>query len=208
MNALDEYFMEKDAFWGALGKAADRAAPTMGDIAKNTAVQFGVAAGMAAAAPVAAKVYNAVTKRHSYNQMLEQNPDLADARAEDPKQFNNMYNSFHRLNPEFARDPTVSGTYMRQMVAHPEGAGKVIVESLRGREGMGRPFGDVMRAGQQAGQKAFSGTFSEQLKPQPEPDPFGPQKQRVEQLGLQIKEHELGQKQRHIEEAQRQQRLF
>lgn len=167
MNSpLDEYFMEKEAVGGfggfaqKAGRAADRAAPTLGELARNSAVQFGVAAALSATAPVAAKVYNAVTKRHSYNRMLEQNPDLRDMRNESPdsaRQFNNMYNSLHSMNPDFARDPTVSGSYMRQMMAHPEGAGKVIVESLRGKPSS--PFGEPFRAGAQAGIKSFGKGF-------------------------------------------------
>lgn len=162
-NPLDDYFKEKTAFFGSGNKG--QLGKTFGDIAGSTAVQFGVAAGLTAIGPVAQKITSAVTKRRSYSNMLEQNPDLQDFREDNPKQFNNMYNSFHRINPEFASDPIVSGTYMRQMAAHPEGAGKVIVESLKGREGLGSPFGDALRSGSNAASKGFSGAFAGASKP-------------------------------------------
>jgi len=180
-SPVDEYLMEKTALFGISASKAK-------ELAGSTAIQFGVGAAIAAAPAVAQKVMGAITKRHNFNQMLGQNPDLAEARADDPKTFNNFYNSFHRLNPEFASDPTVSGTYMRQMMAHPEGAGKVIVESLRGREGFGTPFGDALRSGASTAAKSFPGAFTDARKPE---DPFAVQRQRVEGLGLQAKERDL-----------------
>lgn len=196
MNALDDYFMEKEALFGGLGRMAqqaERSGPRIGEIAGNAAIQFGVAAALAGTAPVAAKVYGAITKRHNYNQMLHQNPDLMDIRDESDasaRQFNNMYNSFHRLNPQFAGDPTVSGTYMRKMMAHPEGAGNVIVESLRGVPPS--PFVETLRAGAGAGTKAFSTGIGERMKRRKEGvDPFAAQRQRVEGMGLEAREREL-----------------
>lgn len=197
-SPLDQYLMEKTALFGISGEKAR-------ELAGSTAVQLGVAAGLAAAPAVAQKVMNAVTKRHSYNQMLDQNPDLSEARDDNPQQFNNFYNSFHRLNPEFARDPVVSGTYMRQMMAHPEGAGKVIVESLKGREGFSSPGFDAMRQGASAAAKSFPSAYGQAAAPG---NPFAAQEQRIKGMELNQKERDLSQKQRNFEDDQRQQDMW
>jgi len=81
---------------------------------------------------VARKAYYAITKKRDFNRMMEQNPDLQQLRQENGDQFNAHYTSLRSVNPEFASDPTVAGTYMRQMSMSPATAGKVIVESLGG----------------------------------------------------------------------------
>ena len=195
-NPVDEYFLEKEAFG---------LSPKLRDVAQSSAVQFGVGAALMAAPAAAQKIYQAATKRHNYNMMLEQNPELVGARAENPTQFNNYYNSLHRLNPTFAADPIVGGTYMRQMMNNPEAAGKVIVESMRAFPTPSTPtFGEAWRTGAGAAAKSFG----KGLERPDEQDPFAAQEQRVRGLGLDVKEHELSQKKQGFEEAKKQQGLF
>lgn len=152
-NPLDDYLMEKEAAPRPRGDMMQR----VGD----AALSFGVGSALMAAPAVGQKIMNAVTKRRDYNNMMDQNPELADAKAESPQQFNNFYNSLHRQNPTFAKDPVISGTYMNQMMAHPVGAGKVIVESMGAagkapRSGM-PSLGDAWTSGARAGAGALTG---------------------------------------------------
>ncbi len=98
----------------------------------------GMGAGAATAAigvgAMAAKaLMNAATKAHSFNQMLEHNPDLAEHRDANPKRFNQMYTSLHSMNPDFAKDPIVAGTYMRQMSESPLNAGGILAQTVGSR---------------------------------------------------------------------------
>lgn len=81
---------------------------------------------------VARKAYYAVTKKRDFTQMMESDPTLGQFQRENPKQFNAHYSSLRSMNPQFAADPVVAGTYMRQMSMSPATAGSVIVESLGG----------------------------------------------------------------------------
>lgn len=99
----------------------------------------GLGAGAATAAigagAVAAKaLMNAATKSRSFRQMLDHNPDLHDHHQADPKRFNQMYTSLHTMNPAFAKDPIVAGTYMRQMVESPMNAGGILAQTVGHRD--------------------------------------------------------------------------
>lgn len=85
------------------------------------------AAGIGAAAT---KAYYAATKASDYKKMLGSNPDLREYQQSNPSQFKQHYSSLRSINPQFASDPTVAGTYMRQMSLNPQSAGKTIVESV------------------------------------------------------------------------------
>jgi hypothetical protein len=199
-NPVDEYFSVKEALFG-LNPG------TMGKLKgalSSAGVQVGVGVGVMAAPAVAQKVFNAVMKHHDYNKMMEHNPGLEDIRREDPKRFNNLYSSLRRMNPEFSRDPFVSGSYMgRLMVAGSEGAGGVLIDAARVRPGMALPtVGDAWRSASQSGSKAFGQSMDKAE------DPFQEQAQRVKGMRLGIEENELRQKQQAFEDLQRQQRLF
>lgn len=197
-NPLDAYFMEKDALGFSPATAGK-----MKDIASSSLVQFGVGAAIMAAPAVAEKIYNAATKRHSYNQMLQQNPELSYARDENPEQFNNFYNSLYRMNPQFARDPVVAGAYMNQMAANPATAGRVVVESTRGVSTSLPSFGDAWRSGAQAGTKAFGKEYDELTHPKND-GAFAEQERRIKGMELQQKERDLMRKQQDFEGGQRQ----
>lgn len=93
-------------------------------------MQTGAVAGVTALAGAAKKMYDAATKSSDYKMMLDINPDLVQAQQADPKMFNQYYNSLRRLNPTFASDPVVAGSYMRQMTEHPYNAGNVLVNAI------------------------------------------------------------------------------
>ena len=146
---LDDYLLEKQA----KGPGKTR----FGRVAGDAAIHFGVAAAMMAAPAAVSKIMHAVNKRRNYSEMLEQNPGLGELREQDTQTFNNFYNSFHRLNPEFATNPTVSGAYMSKMMSSPEAAGQILVESLKSRPQNTMPtFGDAWRSGAGAGSKELS----------------------------------------------------
>lgn len=99
----------------------------------------GLGAGAATAAigagAVAAKaLMNAATKSRSFRQMLEHNQDLVEHHQADPKRFNQMFTSLHTMNPAFAKDPIVAGTYMRQMVESPMNAGGILAQTVGSRD--------------------------------------------------------------------------
>lgn len=105
----------------------------------------GAASGAAGAATLALggaamKAFGAIMKRSDFKSMMEHNPDLHEFQQENPKQFNQHYNSFRGMNPTFAKDPVVAGSYMRSMSMNPATAGKAIVESM---ESAGKTRGGV-----------------------------------------------------------------
>jgi hypothetical protein len=91
--------------------------------------------GGAAVGVAAEKAYRAATKSRDYEKMMAHNPDLKEYRRENPNLFNQHYTSLRGMAPEFASDPIVGGTYMRQMSTDPQSAGKVVVEALGARKG-------------------------------------------------------------------------
>ncbi len=138
MNPLDLYLLSKHADAPQAGGWG----PTL----RNAAIQTGVGLAVAGAPLAASHVYNAVTKRHHFNKMMEHNEDLQAYHAQDPARFNQLFTSLHGMNPEFAADPIVAGSYMRQMAAHPAGAGKALVEARGAAKALPtHPLSDVMK---------------------------------------------------------------
>jgi hypothetical protein len=133
MTPIDDYLQTKEAA-PAWVKEVGRGAM---DVAKprqtgQFLAQLGLVAGGVGLAAAARQAYHAITKRSDFDAMMGANPDLKEFQRENPKQFTQHYNSFRRMNPQFASEPTVAGTYMRQMSLNPESAGKTIVESIGG----------------------------------------------------------------------------
>jgi hypothetical protein len=114
----------------------------------SNAISGAAAVGLATAA---AKIYQAANKSREFSEMMEVNPDLQEYQEQDPRKFNAHYNSLRRLNPGFAADPVISGTYMRRMSSSPQAAGTFLVESLQNRAGMENryklPLGGVTLSG-------------------------------------------------------------
>lgn len=134
-NPVDEYLTEKKAFFGK----------TVGDVATGAREAFSAkglgtlgaqalaVAGVGMLLDSTRQTYMAATKNQHFKKMLEVNPDLGEAQQQDPKMFNQYYNSLRKLNPQFAADPVVAGSYMRKMTEFPTNAGSVLVDSLRAR---------------------------------------------------------------------------
>ena len=124
MNPLDEFLLAKhgDGFMHSVGDALAEGA--------GTAVAGAAVAGVGIAA---SKVWDAVTKQRDFKQMLSSpfNADLHEHYQSRPKEFNYAFSSLRQMNPEFSKDPMVSGTYMRRMMGFdPTQAGGVLVEAL------------------------------------------------------------------------------
>lgn len=135
-NPLDDYFEsgeQKTAglgdFAGAVGRGARGA--ISGEGLGQLATYSAAAAGAGALVGAARKAYMAATKGRHHKQMIEANPDLAEAQQADPTTFNQHYSSLRNLNPVFASDPVVAGAYMRRMSEFPHNAGPILVESLK-----------------------------------------------------------------------------
>jgi hypothetical protein len=198
MNPVDEYLMTKTAATGQAGNWK----PAL----RNAAIQAGV--GLAAAGlPIAAsRVYNAVNKGSRFRSMMEHNEDLGAFAEQDPKRFAQFYDSLHKMSPEFASDPVVAGTYMRQMMSNPSGAGKVLVEARGSMKAPPQsPFAStVSNVGQAAGKALAEGMSRAPAAA----DPFAEQRQRVQGLELSQKEQELLDKAKAREEMGKQLNLF
>ena len=110
------------------------------------------------------KLYDAATKTRDFKSMLEANPDLMQMQQEKPKQFNQMFTSLRTFTPEFSRDPVVAGTYMRQMMENPIGAGGIITQGIM-------PHAKLTQRGE-LGTTMAAGGFKEHFKPQTGADMF------------------------------------
>lgn len=137
-NPLDEYLelrQEKTAgpggtFLREMAQGANPASAFGGAEVGKLLTQTAVVGGVGALIGAARKAYSAATKTRDYKMMLEVNPDLSEAQAGDPKMFNQLYSSLRSLNPTFASDPVVAGSYMRKMTEFPHNAGPILVETL------------------------------------------------------------------------------
>jgi hypothetical protein len=113
--------------------------------ARRTAVESLQAAGAHAAglagavglAMAASQVYRAITKKRDFNAMMAANPDLQDDLDRDPALFHRQYNALRSMQPRFAAEPIVAGTYMKRMSTSPEAAGGFLVEALQAAKGVG-----------------------------------------------------------------------
>lgn len=134
MSPLDEYLeMKKEAISPGLKGTLSGAAATTG-------ISLGLGAALAGMAPVVDKIYGAVTRSRDFKEMMEVNPDLQQVQADDPKFFNNAYNSLRRVNPTFGRDPIVAGSYMKKMMANPDAAGLTLAQSVQSPQAGGPRF--------------------------------------------------------------------
>lgn len=157
MNPVEEFLEEvgeeKQAFLGAMkgfGQAMQSGMQSGLGMAAGTAV-------LAGGAVAASKLYDAATKKRDFNKMMEYNPHLQEAHAQDPKMFNQMYTSLRGMNPSFAKDPLVAGRYMSRMIDEPLAAGGVLAESSGALpSGHNQFFKDVAQAGREGFGKGMS----------------------------------------------------
>lgn len=128
-----------DEFLSEYGPAEKTAGPLEGfgqNFGKAMVSGLGAAAAtsaIGAGAMAARALLNAATKSRDFKLMLSHNQDLEDHHRSDPRRFNQMYSSLHTMNPTFAKDPIVAGTYMRQMLESPLNAGGILANTVGSR---------------------------------------------------------------------------
>lgn len=137
MDLLDEY-LSSDAHEELEKRAIvnQQALRFIGRRVGTGALEAAGGAALLTLGGAAIKAFKAIGKKRDFKGMMEANPDLSEFQRENSKQFTQHYTSFRNMNPQFAGDPVVAGTYMRQMSMSPATAGKVIVESLGGARAM------------------------------------------------------------------------
>jgi hypothetical protein len=136
-NPVDEYIesvtpAEKQAGLGDYARVAMHSAREMLGPRQvgRLGMEVGMVAGASALLGAAGKAVAAATKSSDFKKMLNVNPDLVQMHAENPGQFNQFYTSLRNLNPTFAADPVVAGSYLRQMSEYPSNAGQILVQSV------------------------------------------------------------------------------
>jgi hypothetical protein len=89
--------------------------------------------GMALASDMYDATRRGIFKTRNYKKMMAANPDLADKPAEAVQ---SIFSTLHRFNPEFASDPLVAGSFVRQHAALEVGVGldamKHLVDARKG----------------------------------------------------------------------------
>jgi hypothetical protein len=150
-NPVEAYLTEKTAgFMSGLKSGITPASGMqgLGEMAGSGiaggAMRAGGAALVGAGVVGAQKLYDAVTKAHDFRTMLEYDGELAQMHQENPRLFNQMYSTLRTFNPAFSKDPVVSSTYMRQLMADPATAGGKVVDALNFRDKMKSPIGDTI----------------------------------------------------------------
>jgi F0F1-type ATP synthase membrane subunit c/vacuolar-type H+-ATPase subunit K len=143
-NPVDDYLKTKEAasqlaFPFARQSAVMQAGKQMAATAGKGLMHGAAAAAGFGLATAAAKAYSAMTKKRDFEEMLSANPDLVEAHKADPVQFVRHYNALRRMNPQFAAEPVVAGSYMRSMSESPETAGRIAVEAVGAGRGLPRP---------------------------------------------------------------------
>lgn len=149
---LDEFLVEKKAGYGSTIRSAFTGAANA--LPEQLAGSLAGAAtlGTVGAAGIAAKhLWDAATKARDFRTMLMHNQDLAE--HSDPAMVNQAFTTLRRFNPEFSKDPMVSGSFVRRIVESPAGAGGIIQEALSSAGKMPSPFGDMASEGAKAGLK-------------------------------------------------------
>jgi hypothetical protein len=169
-KAVTDFLTEKKAFnvpQGVkdFGQAAGKATLNAG----ATAVA-GMAIGGAAVA--VKKIFDAATKGRDFRSMLENNPDLAEVHAEDPKRINMYFTTLRTFNPEFSKDPLVAGSYLKQMLSSPAAIGGQMAHALGDHSKVPHPMSDLMM---NAASKVKVEGGGAGRRPSPPPRGFGPE---------------------------------
>lgn len=177
-NPLEQYLEKKAGIGELLGKAKDPAF----NAAVGGLTMGGLTAGTAAVSFGAKKLYDAITKKRDFREMLAANEDLREHLERDPKFFNQAYTSLRSVNPQFASEPMIAGHYMRQMMEFPLHAGAKVELALQGASQHGSPVLDQTMRG------VLQGAVSGMNRPF---DPHAGLEQEVRGLSLQKKHQEL-----------------
>ena len=131
MNPLEQYLEEKKAgFMDTVSKGVQGVPGKIPGAISGALAGAAVAGGGQLIATGAQKIMDAISKRFEFKQMLDHNPDLEEHLESNPKFFNQAYSSLRSLSPQFAKDPIVAGTYMREMMSSPLHAGGKIMQAF------------------------------------------------------------------------------
>lgn len=169
-NPVEEFLMAKEAL-GPVGPFARRLGGKMLESGASGLAYAGMAAGVAGVAQAAQHLYNAATKKRDFDAMLLRNPHLLPFHQQDPEGFGQMYTSLRAMNPEFARDPLVAGSYMWEaMERDPQTRGLTVIKARQdaGRAPGPGPISNAFMGGYQSGSKLDLGG-GHKSKPEPQP---------------------------------------
>lgn len=121
--ALKKEAMEKLSWRSAVKNLPEEAGlfRRAGAYAQDMAPLFLGSAALTAAGTAASKLSregvnalsNSINKSRSYQKMLEEHPQLADA---DPNQTEKVFNTLYTFNPHYAKDPLVAGTFVKNVM--------------------------------------------------------------------------------------------
>jgi hypothetical protein len=102
-----------------------------GEMAGKAALGAGLAVGAGIAHSLAGDIYDSlkrgITKGRNYQAMMSANRDLGEHPAEKVHQ---VFGTLHTFNPEFAGDPHVAGSFVRQQLTLAGEHGQVDLHSL------------------------------------------------------------------------------
>lgn len=103
---------------------------TVGAGAAHALAGSAVLGGVAALSTAAGRMYDAVTKSHDMQQMLDAHEDLRAKHQENPKEINMYFSSLRQMNPDFTKNPLIAGHFVRQMAEMGPGqAGAVLFQA-------------------------------------------------------------------------------
>jgi len=93
-------------------------APAAGKLGAGALLGAGVTAGAAGVDLAAGKIrdkHNSMQKAKRYSEMMGAHPELA-TRGVDSKMVQRHFDTLHKFNPEYADDPMVAGTYVKNQM--------------------------------------------------------------------------------------------
>lgn len=157
---LEEFGQQKEASYPFGASPFDNFKRNMGNAMVSGFGAAGATALIGGAGLAVSKIMDAATAGRDFRKMLDVNPDLRDAHSADPRMFNQMYSSLRSMNPSFAKDPLVAGTYMRRMAENPMHAGGILVDAVNSRD----KFPSIASRATDEGIGAGKSHFSKQQK--------------------------------------------
>lgn len=155
-NAVTDYLAarEKTAGWGDAFQGAAKGMPNQfAHAAAGGLATAAVGAGIAGMGIAASKIMDAATKARDFRSMLENNADLQKAHSEDPKKINMFFSTLRTMNPEFSKDPLISGGVVRQMMEYPNGIQGQMAEVAKHRRDFQSPLLEAFMHGGTEGAK-------------------------------------------------------
>jgi hypothetical protein len=124
-----------------------RALGAMKEPVMGAVINAGMSAALTGGAVAASRIIGAIQKGKQFRAMMDFNEDLHEYHSRDPKLFNQQYTSLRAMNPEFAADPLIAGTYMRRMSTESANAGGILTDALNFRDKEQRPVMDAFQKG-------------------------------------------------------------